>query len=70
MKYLSLAGISAAVLGLMNSAALASTCDVFPLRPGCQVNSVPEISAMEGSAAVVALAAIVLLAWERRRRAA
>ena len=31
---------------------------------------VPEISALEGTAAIAALAAIVLLAWERRRRAA
>jgi len=30
---------------------------------------VPEISALEGSAALAAVAAIVLLAWERRRRA-
>ncbi|WP_135506819.1 hypothetical protein [Roseovarius aestuariivivens] len=30
---------------------------------------VPEISALEGGAALAALAAIVLLAWERRRRA-
>lgn len=30
---------------------------------------VPEISALEGTAAIAALAAIVLLAWERRRRA-
>lgn len=33
------------------------------------VTNVPEISAMEGTAALVALAAIVLLTWERRRRA-
>ena len=32
--------------------------------------AVPEISALEGTAAVAALAAIVLFAWERRRRAA
>lgn len=31
--------------------------------------SVPEISALEGTAAIAVLAAIVLLAWERRRRA-
>lgn len=31
---------------------------------------VPEISALEGTAALAALAAVVLLAWERRRRAA
>lgn len=31
--------------------------------------AVPEISALEGTAALAALAAIVLIAWERRRRA-
>ncbi|MCL6285237.1 hypothetical protein M3P21_17040 [Ruegeria sp. 2012CJ41-6] len=31
---------------------------------------VPEISALEGGAAIAALAAVVLIAWERRRRAA
>jgi len=33
-------------------------------------NAVPEISALEGTAALAVLAAIVLIAWERRRRAA
>jgi hypothetical protein len=32
--------------------------------------AVPEISALEGTAALAAIAAIVLFAWERRRRAA
>lgn len=32
--------------------------------------SVPEISALEGTAALAVIAAVVLLAWERRRRAA
>ena len=32
-------------------------------------NDIPEISALEGTAAIAVLAAIVLLAWERRRRA-
>lgn len=31
--------------------------------------AVPEISALEGTAALAALSAIVLLTWERRRRA-
>lgn len=31
---------------------------------------VPEISALEGTAALAVVAAIVLLAWERRRKAA
>jgi hypothetical protein len=30
---------------------------------------VPEISALEGTAALAVIAAVVLLAWERRRRA-
>jgi len=33
-------------------------------------NPVPEISALEGTAALAALAAIVFIAWERRRRVA
>ena len=48
------------------SASLAGQCD--PITGGC--TAVPEISALEGTAAIAALAAIVLLAWERRRRAA
>lgn len=32
--------------------------------------AVPEISALEGTAALAAVAAIVLLAWERSRRSA
>ena len=35
-----------------------------------QTNVVPEISAMEGAAAIAAVLAIVALVWERRRRAA
>jgi hypothetical protein len=35
---------------------------------GCA--QVPEISALEGTAALAAVVAIVALAWERRRRAA
>ena len=31
--------------------------------------AVPEISALEGTAALAALAAVVMLVWERRRRA-
>ena len=33
-------------------------------------NDVPEISPLEGTAAIAAVLAIVLIAWERRRRAA
>lgn len=32
--------------------------------------AVPEISALEGTAALAVVAAIVLIAWERRRKAA
>lgn len=38
--------------------------------PGVNCTAVPEISALEGTAALAAVAAVVLLAWERRRRAA
>ncbi len=44
-------------------------CAADPSAAGCAV-AVPEISALEGTAALAALAAIVLFAWERRRRAA
>ncbi|WP_187429699.1 hypothetical protein ROLI_029420 [Roseobacter fucihabitans] len=37
---------------------------------GGQATPVPEISALEGTAALAAVAAVVLIAWERRRRAA
>lgn len=43
-------------------AAMASTVPRPPV-------AVPEISALEGTAALAALAAIVLFTWERRRRA-
>ena len=57
--------ITAGALTASASAALAApaNCNLGP----CPV---PEISALEGTAAIAALAAIVLLAWERRRRAA
>ena len=32
--------------------------------------SVPEISALDGAAALAVIAAFVLIAWERRRKAA
>lgn len=69
MKYFTIAGLSAAAYSLYSSAAFAATCDINPnLCP--PVTAVPEISALEGTAAIAALAAIVLLTWERRRRAA
>lgn len=56
--------IAASAVALLAAApAFASNIKLTP-------NPVPEISALEGTAAIAALAAIVLLAWERRRRAA
>lgn len=62
MRFLTL---SAAAWGVSALPALAVACD--PSKGPCRV---PEISALEGTAALAAIAAIVLLAWERRRRAA
>lgn len=45
-------------------AASSASANIFAPTP------VPEISALEGTAALAAVAAIVLLAWERRRRSA
>lgn len=36
---------------------------------GQTCTAVPEISALEGTAAIAVVAALVLLVWERRRRA-
>lgn len=55
---------SAAALMAFAQAAAASC------GPGGTACAVPEISALEGTAALAALAAVVLLVWERRRRAA
>lgn len=54
------------------SSAMANTPAIWAANPtatGCPITAVPEISALEGTAAIAALAAIVLLTWERRRRA-
>lgn len=40
-----------------------------PNGGGVGGNGVPEISALEGTAALAAVAAVLLFAWERRRRA-
>lgn len=70
MKYFTLAGLSTAAYGFLASAANATACSLNPNLPDCNpVTPVPEISALEGTAALAALAAIVLLTWERRRRA-
>lgn len=52
------------------SAVLAGNVDCFttPGDPVC-ATAVPEISALEGTAALAAIAAVLLLAWERRARA-
>ncbi|WP_308917516.1 hypothetical protein [Jannaschia sp. LMIT008] len=44
----------------------ASAASANPFGDGTPV---PEISAMEGTAALVAVAAVLLIAFERRRRA-
>lgn len=64
MKKLALA---AASLMASASAALAGGNCGSTFGQPCDV---PEISALEGTAALAALAAVVLIAWERRRRAA
>lgn len=66
MKKLALAAVA---LAASSSSAFAAACaDPFGSQTACA--EVPEISALEGTAALAALAAVVLIAWERRRRAA
>lgn len=60
---LAVSAASAAVSTMTATAAFACTGRI------CPPSAVPEISALEGTAAIAALAAIVLLTWERRRRA-
>lgn len=60
---------SAAVFALTAPMAMAQIIDNPPGQVAVAKN-VPEISALEGTAALAALAAVVLLVWERRRRAA
>lgn len=66
MKKLSL---SLFALAASSSAALAGNVDCFTNKtdPACTTTAVPEISALEGTAALALVAAILLLAWERRR---
>ena len=57
---------------LATAALIASASHAFAiaLPSGLQTaQAVPEISALEGTAAVAALAAVVMIVWERRRRA-
>lgn len=71
MKKLAFAA-TALVASAQASLANTGNCSTNPFAPGCGTGNtpVPEISALEGTAALAVLAAIVLLAWERRRRAA
>ncbi|MCF2906702.1 hypothetical protein L0666_17045 [Octadecabacter sp. CECT 8868] len=60
-------------LALAATALIASTTSAFAAcggigEPAC--TAVPEISALQGTAAIAAIAAVVLLVWERSRRAA
>ena len=65
MKKLYLAAVS---LVATSGSAMAADCfDAFGGQVACV--AVPEISALEGTAALAVLAAFVLIAWERRRRA-
>lgn len=65
MKKFTIAGVAASVSAFLSSVAYATVAGDGPPQP----TAVPEISALEGTAAIAALAAIVLLTWERRRRA-
>lgn len=64
MKKFTLAGAAATVTAFLTNVAYATVPGDFE-----EPTAVPEISALEGTAAIAALAAIVLLTWERRRRA-
>lgn len=55
---------------LVMQAGVASAMIGTGLTTGGTGKPVPEISALEGMAAIAALAAVMLLVWERRRRAA
>lgn len=59
----------AAIASVASAPAYAAGCVPMASNNFCAATAVPEISALEGTAAVAALAAIVLFAWERRRRA-
>lgn len=51
-------------------AATSTAAFAVALPGGTTTTPVPEISALEGVAAIAALAAVVMLVWERSRRAA
>lgn len=66
MKKFSIAAVAASISAFAAGVAHATVAGDGPPPP---VTAVPEISALEGTAALAALTAIVLLTWERRRRA-
>ena len=67
MKIFSIATAAASISAFATGVAHATVAGFGPPPPA--VTPVPEISALEGTAALAALAAIVLLTWERLRRA-
>jgi len=68
MKYL-LASIAAVAATSASAGITVINGLCYDMATGKEVscNAVPEISALEGTAALAALAAIVFIAWERRR---
>lgn len=65
-----LVGTFATATVFTSNKAIAGECEDFlgnPI-PGC--SDIPEISALEGTAALAVIAATLLIVWERRRRAA
>ena len=61
--------ILAGIATMASSGAALATNKCGFLGGASKACAVPEISAMEGSAALAALAAVLFIAWERRRRA-
>ncbi|MEW9922251.1 hypothetical protein AB2B41_21850 [Marimonas sp. MJW-29] len=57
------------IFGVMAFFASAPAAFAIDCQTGAECVRVPEISALEGMAAVAALSAVMLLVWERRRRA-
>lgn len=70
MKKLTLTAASISAFAAAHAAQAQQVC--FDEVKGSPIPcpSIPEISALEGTAALATIAAVVLLAWERRRRSA
>lgn len=66
-KFIALSTVAAT--SLMANAAMAQQACFNDQGKIIACPPVPEISALSGTAAIAALAAVVLLVWERRRRA-